>query len=342
MILFRDIIGHDDIVKNLKGAIVSGRVAHAYIFSGPEGVGKLTAAMAFARALVCSNNTSGDGCGQCSGCRKVSAGAHPDVHVIRPEGSTVKIAQIRQLTAGLQFGPATGRWTVRIIDGADKMTVEAANALLKTLEDPLPGVIIILVTGRPQAVVPTILSRCQHMYFQPLLKHQLIEGMIRFAEGPEEKMPLAASLAGGSLGRAVRLLSGGLLLRDRAADLTRRLTSAGLEEALTLAAGTAAGKEDVIFSLDLMVLWLRDLLVYNETKNPGRLINADRLSEVRDMAGNFTSGRVMEMIMDIESAKGSLAAGANILLALEVLFLRLAGKGPYVDRNKEVVFEKCL
>ncbi|MFZ5634206.1 MAG: DNA polymerase III subunit delta' [Bacillota bacterium] len=337
MILLRDIIGHDEIIKTLKGALSSGRVAHAYLFSGPPGVGKLTAALAFAGVLMCERPADGDGCGECSGCTRVARGIHPDVRVIRPEGATVKISQVRELAAGIQFGPATGRWTVRIVDGADTMTAEAANSLLKTLEEPLPGVVMVLVTSRPRAILPTIISRCQHMYFQPLLKNQLVQGMIRIA-GASENVELAAALAGGSLGKALELLAGGLAMRDRACDLIRRLAGAGIEDTLALAGEVSAGKEEVIPLLELMVLWFRDILLYNETGNGTHLINSDRKKEIEDLAGHYTTGRLLEIITEIELAKGSLAASANVQLALEALFLQLAGKSHDIARLEEVVW----
>lgn len=337
MILLRDIIGHEEVIKALKGALASGRVAHAYLFSGPRGVGKMTAAMAFACALMCDRPDGGEGCGRCEACSRVIRGDHPDVSVIRPEGATVKISQVRQMMAGIQFGPATGRWAVRIIDDADTMTAEAANALLKTLEDPPPGVVFILVAAKPQAMLPTVLSRCQHLYFQPLHKHQVVEGVIRATGAPEGEVNLASLLAGGSLGKALELISRGFSMRDRAGQMIRRLAAAGIEDALTLAGELSAAKEEAVQLLDLMVLWFRDILLYNETGNPRHLINADRLVEIQGLAGQFTTGRLLEIIGDVELAKASLAASANVQLALEALFLRLAGKCPDVARREEVV-----
>lgn len=336
MNLLRDIIGHDDIITMLKGSLVSGRVAHAYLFSGPEGVGKLTTALAFAGALMCGSPGGGDGCGQCDGCRKVAGGIHPDVEVIRPEGATLKISQLRRLVAGTQYGPATGMWTVRILDGAHLMTQEAANSLLKTLEEPVPGVVMILVTARPQAILPTIVSRCRHMYFQPLLKSQVVKGMIRVAGEVGEGADLAASLAGGSLGKALGLMAGGLSLRERAYEIIRRLTGASVEEALALAGDAAVKKEVVAPLLEMMIIWFRDALMYNETGGR-RLLNSDREEEIGNLAGCYGTGRLTEIIVDTEKAKGSLSASANVQLALEALFLGLAGKAPGAARLEEVL-----
>ena len=337
MALLREIIGHDQNIKALQGALASGRVAHAYLFSGPRGVGKLTAATAFARALVCSRPAEGDGCGECADCGRVDQGSHPEVRIIRPQGATVKIAQVREMVAGVQFGPAAGRWTVRIVEEAGAMTAEAANSLLKTLEEPLPGVVFVLVTTRPQALLSTILSRCQHLYFQPLQKQQVVRGLAGLTGAGGEEAQLAASLAGGSLGKALDLLSGGLSLRDRALGLVQGLAAAGLEEAMGLAAELSAARDDLPSLLDLMVLWFRDILLYNETGNPGHLINSDRQGEIGDLAGNYTTGRLLEMISATELAKGRIEASANVQLALEALFLRLAGYCPGVARREEVI-----
>lgn len=326
LMLLRDVIGHEEIIKTLKGALSSGRVAHAYLFSGPPGVGKMTTAQAFAGALVCERPASGDACGDCSSCARAAQGIHPDVRLIRPEGATVKIGQLREMAAGIQFGPATGRWTVRIVDEADTMTAEAANSLLKTLEEPHPGVVIILVTSRPRAMLPTIISRCQHLYFQPLLKKQLVQGMIRFG-GAADNLELAASLAGGSLGRAVELLAGGLSVRNRACEIIRRLAGAGVQDVLTMAGSVSAGREQIIPLLELMILWFRDMLLYNVTGAGTHLINSDRDDEIRDLAGHYSTGRLLEIIPEIERVKNSLAASANVQLAMESLFLYLSGKG---------------
>ncbi|MFZ5646181.1 MAG: DNA polymerase III subunit delta' [Bacillota bacterium] len=328
MILLGDIIGHGEIIKNLRGALASGRVAHAYLFSGPEGVGKRTTALAFAAALMCNRPIDGAGCGECDGCRRVAREVHPDVLVIGPEGSSVRISQVRQMISGVQGGAAMARWTVRIVDGADLMTTEAANSLLKTLEEPLPGVVFILVAARPQAILPTIISRCQHMYFQPLLKYQLVQGMIRVTGAPGEEVDLAASLAGGSLGRALDLFSGGLYARDRAYRVVTGIAGASVEDALALAGEAAGKKEDAIILLDLMMIWFRDALTYRETGKEACLINSDRKNEVRGLARCYGTGRLLEIISDIERAKSSLTASANVQLALEVLFLGLAGMDP--------------
>lgn len=337
MIGLKDIIGHEELIKTLHGALQSGRISHAHLFSGPRGVGKKTTALAFARALLCLQRNTGDGCGECESCRKVEQEIHPDMRTIRPEGATIKISQVRQLMADLRLGSADGRWVVRIVDEADAMTAEAANAMLKTLEEPLQGVVIILVTTRPQAVLPTIVSRCQHMVFQPMLKHQVLQGMIRVEGEPSEKMQLAAAMSGGSLGKALELVAGGFIQRDLAFQLIERISTADVEEALSMAAELTARKEDLVSLLDMMILWFRDSLLYNETGNSLRMIYIDRQADVIALTGTYTTGRLLDIIQCLERSKSSLLSSANVQLALEALFLRLAGFGPEGNRREEVI-----
>jgi DNA polymerase-3 subunit delta' len=172
------------------------------------------------------------------------------------------------------------------------------------------------------------------MYFQPLLKSQVVKGMIRVAGEAGASGELAASLAGGSLGKALELLAGGLSMRDSAREVIMRLSGASVEEALSLAGEASGRKEEVVSLLEMMILWFRDALMYNETG--GNLFNTDREEEVRTLAGCYGSGRLTEIINDTEKAKGSLSASANVQLALEVLFLGLAGKAPGVARLEEV------
>ncbi len=325
MLLLKDIIGQEEIVKTLKGSIEAGRIAHAHIFSGPGGVGKMTVALAFARALLCLAGTEFDGCGKCSNCQRVELGNHPELLVIKPKGTSVKLIQIKEMSSGLQFGPKEGAWAVRIIDDADAMTPEAANSLLKILEEPLPGVVFILLTSRPQAILPTVLSRCQQQHFRPLSRQQLIKFMGVRNNYCQEDILRVSFLAGGSPGAALALLERDLLVRDQAVSLAGSLAAGSINEVLSLAEEYSSGKENLVLISDMMILWFRDILLYNETGNGNLLVNKDRLEEIKALSKFYSVSRLMTNIETLEKAKGSLAASANIQLAAESLFLKLAG-----------------
>jgi len=148
----------------LFGAISNGRVANAYFFVGPDEEGMRRAADAFASVLNCEGSKE-DSCGKCAACSKTEKGIHPDVLTVSPEGSYIKIDQIRELISYTRFGPTEGRFKVCIIDGASRMTQEAANSFLKTLEEPVPGVVFVLLSSSDVGIPQTVLSRCQKIIF---------------------------------------------------------------------------------------------------------------------------------------------------------------------------------
>lgn len=199
---FHDVIGQARAVLFLQRAVTTGRVAHAYLFTGPAGVGKRAAALALAQALNCQQVSSfefrvpglksgicnlqqhsdtqhptpntqhpespNDGCGECRACRNIANGQHPDVQMIEPDGATVKIEQIRTLEADAALVPYEAQWKVFILNNAERMTEAAANALLKTLEEPARNTVFVLLTSTVAALLPTIVSRCQAVTFSPL------------------------------------------------------------------------------------------------------------------------------------------------------------------------------
>ncbi len=171
---FREILGQDWVVSHLKAARLAGRLAHAYLFLGPAGVGKATTARALAAALNCEQlGADGDACGVCPSCRRLQAGTHPDFLVISPEeGKTqIEIEQIRELRRLTEYPPLGGGWRVVVIKPAEALTVQndaAANALLKTLEEPPPQHLLVLIARGEADLLPTIVSRCHKLAFAPL------------------------------------------------------------------------------------------------------------------------------------------------------------------------------
>ena len=169
---FDQILGHARQKEILSRSLASGRLAHAYLFSGPDGVGKRLMALALARAIVCHEQR---GCGDCQACRKIDHRNHPDLHVLEPDGNSIKIEQVRSLQKGLNLKPLEAPRKICLIEAADSMTLGAANALLKTLEEPPPYVLFIFATTEPNKVLPTILSRCQRFDFRRISVPEIVE-----------------------------------------------------------------------------------------------------------------------------------------------------------------------
>ncbi len=162
---FSDIVGHKIPLRLLSSALASGRLAHAYLFHGEEGIGKRSVAEIFARGAMCSGEAVP--CNLCPSCTKFLRGVHPDLHRLSPSGAFIKIEHVREVESLLVFRPAAGKRKVVLIDEADRMKEETANALLKTLEEPPPETLLILITPHPQALLPTMISRCEQVRFIP-------------------------------------------------------------------------------------------------------------------------------------------------------------------------------
>ncbi len=323
-----NIIGHGEIIRALCRAVEQNRVNHAYLFAGPAGVGKTTTALAFGASLLCRQPQKGDACGQCQDCRQVDGQNHPDMHRIAPEGASIKIGQMREMLRRITLSPYQGKRQVFLVEQADLMTHEAANCLLKTLEEPPAGTVLILISSRPQSLLPTILSRCQIFTFHPLPAEQVVRILERETAVSREEVAVLARLTGGCPGRAVRLagVAGGYFaVRQRAVDLATGLGRASVMEACRQAALLAEDKELALIYLELLQLWYRDLLVWMETATPGLLFNRDYLSLVDREARFHSRIRLIAAIKEIEGTRDSLLANVNTRLALEMLFMGLAG-----------------
>jgi len=204
--MFTDIIGHINVLKILNGILRTGNIAHAYLFYGPPSVGKHTVAQAFAKALVCRTPADdGAPCGECLLCRKAAKNVLTDIIELAPDGARIKIDQVRQLKKDLAFGPLEARYKVVIIDPADAMTTEAANSFLKLLEEPVSGVVHILVTSTISGLLPTIRSRCQQVPFNLLLSAEVARIMERTSPLKSEQAAAIAESAGGMLNEAMIL-----------------------------------------------------------------------------------------------------------------------------------------
>jgi len=203
------IIGNERAIGLLKSSIEQGRVAHAYLFAGPAGVGKGLVAREFAKALNCERGEGrAEPCNECVSCRKIDHETHPDVRWFRPAGAMrmIRVEQVAEFLQAAQFRPFEGRWKVFILVDADRLNVQSQNKVLKTLEEPAPDTAIILTSAVPEALLPTIRSRCQRVAFHPIPREAIEGFLIEHHGASQERAGVAAALARGSLAAAVELL----------------------------------------------------------------------------------------------------------------------------------------
>ena len=330
---FKDILGHRELIDALVRAHRSEMVHHAYLFSGPEGVGKARVANAFAALMNCEGKVDGadDACGECRHCRRLmnreSAAEHPDVIRLEPDGRTIKIAQIREMLRIVPYAPLETRYRVVIIDPADAMGPEAANALLKTLEEPSRHTRFILVTHRPAAMLVTIRSRCQAVIFGRLDTAQLAQHLGATCGLDEASAQSLAAIADGSLGGALALLEDPVM-RERDA-LVRRILSVADDDRLAafeLAQEFADARGSLATIFQILTRLYRDLLLIRVGDSSAVLAHPHMVDELRVAAGRLGAHTLMHRLELIdETARGIRERYLNPKLGLERLMVSLTG-----------------
>lgn len=316
---FAGIEGQDICLEVLKRSLRTGKTAHAYLFHGIEGCGKRLTALAFMEAIFCNRD---EGCGRCPSCLKMAALHHPDLHIIEPDGAFIKIDQIRELQRELALRPYEAPKKGCIIDGADRLHPAAANALLKTLEEPPGEAVLILIAENLAAVMPTILSRCQQLRFAPMTP-KTIEALLIKGGAEAESAKVSAALSAGSMKKALAVEgSEAITLRT---ELMGMLQTLNLNDAITLfrrAEEFAKDKDKVPEILEILRSIMRDILLIQG--GGGEIANSDLAPLLEQQASRLPMDRVMEGLEHIALAREALLRNVNPKLTLEVLFMRLA------------------
>jgi len=336
---FSEILGQARAVESLRAALGRGSLHHAYLFAGPRGVGKGTAARILAQAANCEAGLPDDACGRCGPCRKIAKGIHPDVWVVEEERVMAKggrfepksgrtpsrdivVDQIRELVdRRLSLRRYEGRRRFVLLDPADAMNVQAENALLKTLEEPPPDTTLVLVSGSADALLPTVRSRCLRLSFAPL-PAALVEERLAAAGRTPAEARLAASLAGGSLGRALELDAPSLEERRGAVEEAAGLSPGDAGAWISFARERASDREAARETCELLLVWLRDVLARAMAGEGAPLALSDLGSVTAAAASRIGPAEALRRRDSVAEALVALRHNAAPALALERMLIR--------------------
>lgn len=319
---FNEIKGQERAIKILRQAIAGKYIAQTYLFHGPEGVGKKKTALTFAKTLNCTDSEI-DACGLCLSCRKIGEEIHPDVIIMRPDKGEIKIGTVRDVISGMAYRPLEGRKRVVIVDDADMCNISASNAFLKTLEEPPPETIIILVSSSPDTLPQTVLSRCHRVSFG-----NIPVGIITDALEEEKGLTRAlaeqtASLAEGSIGRAFALSSDEV--KQIRKEALKWVTEGGKDVSSLFDMTERLAKDMEVFydSLYWIYAYFRDILILKCKGEEMLLINKDLYERLSGIKDGMTVERLLDIIGFIQFIYKGQERNMNRQLALDVLCTKI-------------------
>jgi DNA polymerase-3 subunit delta' len=324
---FVEIIGQQKPLTILRSALANGRLHHAYLFLGPEGVGKHSVAVAFAKAIHCGELTN-DFCGGCVNCARIADGNHPDVRVIEPLSGKkeISIAQIRELERELSFRSFTGKRKIAVIDPATLMNLSSQNALLKTLEEPPRDCLIILIAANGGALLPTLRSRCLRLSFAPLARADVaayLQSQLGMNGGDAA---FVAALSMGSIGAALALDKDEWIEKRRIwSAMLGSLKARDYQGAMIAAEALASNRDEALKFLKWAESWYRDLLVYEVTKDSDELVNLDMHAEIERQSAASNVEHSLRALGQTGGAAARIQRNLNRRMVLEKFLFGVVG-----------------
>lgn len=320
------VLGHEEVVKHLKNAATMGKVSHSYIFAGEKGSGKKLLAKLFAMTLQCEVHGD-EPCLQCSSCKKAMNRNHPDIIYIKHEKpNSIGIEDIReQLISDVSIKPYTGPYKIYIVDEAEKMTVQAQNALLKTIEEPPAYAVILLLVNNGSTLLPTIASRCVTLNFKPVRDEVIKKYLMEELHVPDYQAEVSVAFAQGNVGKAKQIATAEDFteMMDAAFHILKRGQDMEVYEMVDAIKLLSEQKHTIYEYLDLYLVWFRDVLMFKATRQIDGLVFRQEYNDIKNRADRSSYEGLEKIIQAIETAKARLQANVNFDLTMELLFLTI-------------------
>ncbi|MDO4170420.1 MAG: DNA polymerase III subunit delta' [Lachnospiraceae bacterium] len=324
---FQNIIGHEQNIQHLEKAIETGQVSHAYIFNGEDGIGKMTTAKAFAKALLCEGK---DSCGECQSCKQIDSNNHPDVIYVTHEKAGITVDDIRnQVNHTVSVKPYSSDYKIYIIDEADKMNVAAQNALLKTIEEPPAYALIILLADNKDAFLETICSRCVILNFGPVSENQVKDYIHSKYGNDNPREDLAVSYSMGNIGKAIRVMESDEFheIKDQCMNMLDHIMEWNVHEIILYLKQIDQYREKIYEFFNILSIYYRDILLLKVTGLPNKIVFKEQAALMKRQSIYLSFEGIDTIIKEIEKAKVRLDANVNFDVALELLLFVIKENG---------------
>ncbi|MGN0431088.1 MAG: ATP-binding protein [Lachnospiraceae bacterium] len=330
MASFKDIVGQEQIKEHLQGAMRTGKVSHAYIINGERFSGKEYIARIFAMALQCEREGT-EPCQVCHSCKQALSDNQPDIiYVSHEKPGTIGVDDIRaQINGDIAIKPYSSPYKIYIINEAEKMTQQAQNALLKTLEEPPAYAVIILLTTNVNSLLQTILSRCVILHMKPVADELVKEFLMTQMQVPDYKAEVCVAFARGNIGKAKHLAASEDFekVKEEALALLKYVHEMDITEMIAAIKKINEYKLDIDDYLDILSIWYRDVLLFKATNDANHLVFREEIQNIRRVAGRTSYEGIEAVIQALSKAKSRLNANVNFDLTMELLLLTMKENG---------------
>ena len=326
MARFTDIVGQEQLKEHLQNAIATNKVSHAYIINGERNAGKEFIARVFAMTLQCEKGET-EPCGECHSCKQALGNNQPDIiYISHEKPNTIGVEDIRvQINGDIAIKPYSSPRKIYIINEGEKMTPQAQNALLKTLEEPPEYAVILILTTNVEAMLPTVLSRCVVLNMKPVSDRLVKKYLMEQLAVPDYKANISVAFARGNIGKAKMLASSEEFekVKDEAITLVKNINDMEISEIVKAIKKISEYKFDVNDYLDILMAWYRDVLLFKATKDVNSLVFKEDIQQIMRMSDRSTYEGIEQIVNALQSAKKRLEANVNFDLTMEPLFLAI-------------------